>query len=102
MLLFAAVVSAVVGDRTEALIIVGIMAMSVGLSFFNEYRSEKAVEALHSQIRHLAFVDRDGRRPRSLSPRSFLVMSCICGSATSFRPICACWRCTGWSAMSLC
>jgi Mg2+-importing ATPase len=61
LLLFAAVVSAVVGDRTEALIIVGIMAMSVGLSFFNEYRSEKAVEALHAQIRHLAFVDRDGQ-----------------------------------------
>ena len=61
LLLFAAVVSAVVGDRTEALIIVGIMAMSVGLSFFNEYRSERAVEALHSQIRHLAFVDRDGQ-----------------------------------------
>ena len=60
LLLFAAVVSAVVGDRTEALIISGIMAMSIGLSFFNEYRSEKAVEALHSQIRHLAFVERDG------------------------------------------
>jgi P-type Mg2+ transporter len=30
LLLFAAVVSAVVGDGTEALIIVGIMAMSVG------------------------------------------------------------------------
>ena len=41
LLLFAAVVSAVVGDGTEALIIVSIMAMSVGLSFFNEYRSEK-------------------------------------------------------------
>jgi P-type Mg2+ transporter len=40
LLLFAAVISAVVGDRTEALIIVGILAMSVGLSFFNEYRSE--------------------------------------------------------------
>jgi P-type Mg2+ transporter len=61
LLLVAAVVSAVVGDRTEAGIIAGIMAMSVGLSFLNEYRSEKAVEALHSQIRHLAFVDRDGR-----------------------------------------
>ena len=61
LLLFAAVVSAVVGDRTEALIIGGIMAMSIGLSFFNEYRSEKAVEALHSQIRHLAFVERDGQ-----------------------------------------
>jgi Mg2+-importing ATPase len=60
LLLVAAVVSAVVGDRTEAAIIGGIMLMSVGLSFLNEYRSEKAVEALHSQIRHLAFVDRDG------------------------------------------
>ena len=66
LLLFAAVVSAVVGDGTEALIIVGIMAMSVGLSFFNEYRSEKAVEALHSQIRHLAFVDRD-RQPAEVA-----------------------------------
>ena len=61
LLLVAAVVSAVVGDRTEAAIIGGIMLMSVGLSFLNEYRSEKAVEALHSQIRHLAVVDRDGQ-----------------------------------------
>ena len=60
LLLVAAVVSAVVGDETEALIIGGIMAMSIGLSFMNEYRSEKAVEALHSQIRHLALVERDG------------------------------------------
>ena len=60
LLLVAAVVSAVVGDRTEALIIGAIMAMSVGLGFFNEYRSEKAVEELHSEIQHLAVVDRDG------------------------------------------
>ena len=61
LLLVAAVISAVVGDVTEALIIGGIMAMSVGLSFMNEYRSERAVEALHSQIQHLAFVERDGK-----------------------------------------
>ena len=61
LLLVAAVVSAVVGDRTEALIIGGIMLMSVGLSFLNEYRSELAVEELHSQIRHLAFVERGGQ-----------------------------------------
>ncbi len=60
LLLVAAVVSAVVGDVTEALIIGAIMAMSIGLSFFNEYRSEKAVEELHSEIKHLAVVDRDG------------------------------------------
>ena len=64
LLLVAAVVSAVVGDRTEALIIGGIMAMSIGLSFFNEYRSEKAVEELHSEIRHLA-----AGRPRRAAGR---------------------------------
>ena len=53
LLLVAAVVSAAVGDLTEALIIGAIMAMSIGLSFFNEYRSEKAVEELHSEIRTL-------------------------------------------------
>ena len=61
LLLVAAVVSAVVGDRTEAAIIGGIMLMSVGLSFLNEYRSEKAVEELHSQIHHAAVVERDGK-----------------------------------------
>ncbi|MGZ6593707.1 MAG: HAD-IC family P-type ATPase, partial [Gaiellaceae bacterium] len=60
LLFVAAVVSAVVGDLTEALIIGAIMAMSIGLSFFNEYRSEQAVEELHSEIKHLAAVDRDG------------------------------------------
>lgn len=60
LLVAAAVVSAAVGDRTEALIIGVIIVLSVGLSFVNEYRSEKAVEELHSQVRHLAFVDRDG------------------------------------------
>ena len=60
LLFVAAVVSAAVGDLTEALIICVILAMSIGLSFFNEYRSEKAVEELHSAITHLTAVDRDG------------------------------------------
>jgi P-type Mg2+ transporter len=60
LLLTAAVVSAVVGDGTEALIIAVIMALSVGLSFLNEYRSERAVEALHAQIRHTVHVARGG------------------------------------------
>ena len=65
--------------------------MSVGLSFLNEYRSEKAVEALHSQIRHLAFVERDGQRDGGrASPTSCRATSCIYASATSCRPTCAC------------
>ncbi len=79
LLLVAAVVSAVVGDRTEALIIGVIMAMSIGLSFFNEYRSEKAVEELHSEIKHLAAVDRDG------VPREIAVTQLVPGDVVHLR-----------------
>jgi Mg2+-importing ATPase len=61
LLVGAAAVSIVVGERTSALIILVIVGLSVGLGFFNEYRSEKAVEELHSTIRHTAVTTRDGR-----------------------------------------
>ncbi len=60
LLLGAAVVSGATGDPTDAVIIGVIVSLSVGLGFVNEYRSEQAVEALHSQIRHQATVRRDG------------------------------------------
>jgi Mg2+-importing ATPase len=37
------------------------MALSVGLGFFNEFRAARAVEALHSRIRHTAVTSRDGK-----------------------------------------
>ena len=79
LLLVAAVVSAVVGDRTEALIIGAIMAMSIGLSFFNEYRSEKAVEELHSEIKHLVAVERDG------APAEIAVTQLVLGDLVHLR-----------------
>jgi Mg2+-importing ATPase len=60
LLLGAATVSGFTGDPSDAVIIGVIVALSVGLGFVNEYRSEQAVEALHSQIRHEAMVIRDG------------------------------------------
>lgn len=56
----AALTSFGVGERTSALIILLIIFLSVGLGFYNEYRSELAVEALHSQLRHSALTLRDG------------------------------------------
>jgi hypothetical protein len=50
----AAIVSVLVGERVDAGIILAIVCLSVGLGFVNEYRSEKAVEELHSGIRHTA------------------------------------------------
>lgn len=61
LLLFAAaLVSAFVGEVTDAVIVLSISALSVGLGFINEYRSERAVEALHSQLHHTAVTSRDG------------------------------------------
>jgi len=57
----ATLVSVVVGEHTNAVIILVIVCSSVGLGFVNEYRSEKAVEELHSSIRHAAVTTRDGR-----------------------------------------
>ncbi len=63
MLLLAvtAVASFFLGERADALIIGAILALSVGLGFANEYRAERAAEALHSEIRHVVPVLRDGR-----------------------------------------
>ncbi|HEX9124691.1 MAG TPA: magnesium-translocating P-type ATPase [Actinomycetota bacterium] len=61
LLVAAALVSILVGQGVDAAIILVIVCLSVGLGFINEYRSEKAVEELHSTIRHSAVTTRDGR-----------------------------------------
>ena len=60
LLLAAAMVSAFVGEATDALIIGLIITVSVGLGFANEFRAERAAAALHEEIRHLVTVVRDG------------------------------------------
>ncbi len=64
LLLGAAVVSGLTGGGTNAVIIVVIVALSVGLGFFNEYRAEVAMEDLRGKISHEAEVLRDGRSCR--------------------------------------
>ena len=60
LLLGCAAVSGFTGDPTDAVIIAAIVAVSVLLSFVNEYRAESAVAALHREIHHRALVRRDG------------------------------------------
>ncbi|GAA0711512.1 cation-transporting P-type ATPase [Dactylosporangium roseum] len=60
LLLVAAVASYFVGERSDAIIIGVILALSVGLGLVNEYRAEKAAEALHSKISHRALAVRGG------------------------------------------
>ncbi len=60
LLLAAALVSGLTGGGTNAVIITVIVALSVGLGFFNEFRAEQAMASLRAQIRHEAEVRRDG------------------------------------------
>jgi len=61
LLLATAVASVFFGERTDALIIFLISGLSVGLGFVSEYRSARAVDALHSQLRHTIAALRDGK-----------------------------------------
>ena len=61
LLLAAALASYLVGEKSDAVIIGVIVAMSVGLGLVNEYRAEKAADALHAQISHRAVAVRDAR-----------------------------------------
>ena len=61
LLLLCAGVSGLTGDPTDAVIISVIIGLSVALGFFNEYRAEVAVAALHDRIRRRALVWRDGQ-----------------------------------------
>ena len=64
LLAVTALASAFVGQASDAVIIGTILLASVGLGFVNEYKAEKAAEALHSSIRHRCVVLRDGH-PRT-------------------------------------
>ncbi len=61
LLLATAAASLFFGERTDALIIFLISGLSIGLGFVSEYRSARAVDALHSQLRHTIVAIRDGR-----------------------------------------
>ena len=79
LLLGAAAISGVTGDPTDTIVIGAIASLSVGLGFFDEYRSEKAVELLHSQIRQRTTVIRDGR------PQNVDVVELVPGDVVELR-----------------
>jgi Mg2+-importing ATPase len=60
LLLLTAGLSLFLGDATNAVVIGVILFVSVGLGFSNEFRAERAAEALHSRVTHTAVVVRGG------------------------------------------
>jgi Mg2+-importing ATPase len=60
LLFITAGLSLFLGDATNSVVIGVILLVSVGLGFSNEFRAERAAEALHSRVTHRAVVVRDG------------------------------------------
>ena len=59
LLFVTAVVSVFLGEGANAIIIGVILAASIGLGFANEFRAERAADALHDRVRHTVVVVRD-------------------------------------------
>ncbi|MFF9010212.1 cation-transporting P-type ATPase [Streptomyces goshikiensis] len=102
LLLAAAIASFLVGQRSDAVIIGVIVGASVGLGLVNEYRAEKAAEALHSQIQHRTVAIRDGRPLPWTSPRWCQATWRSSTWEMSSRQISDCSRSPGWNATSRC
>jgi len=61
ILIFAATVSAFVGEWTDAVIVLAVILGSTMLGFVQEYQASNAVEKLRSQVTHKSSVIRDGK-----------------------------------------
>ena len=61
ILFFATIFSAVIGEIIDAIIIFAIVIASAGLGFFQEYRAERALEALKKMLSPAITVVRDGK-----------------------------------------
>jgi Mg2+-importing ATPase len=61
ILIFAAIVSAFVGEYTDAIIVLAVVVGSTMLGFAKEYRASRAVEQLRSQVTIKSSVLRDGK-----------------------------------------
>ena len=102
LLVVTAAASAVVGEGTDAAIIMTIICLSVGLGFFNEYRSARAVEELHSRIRSTALAFRDA----NATPVD--VTQAVPGDVVQlsvgdvFRQMSGCFGRMGWNATNRC
>jgi Ca2+-transporting ATPase len=71
VLIFAALISAIAGESTNAFVILGIVILVAIIGFFQEYKAERAMEALRDMVAPEADVMRDGKM--STIPASDLV-----------------------------
>jgi Mg2+-importing ATPase len=85
ILVFAALIAALVGDWTDAAIVLVIVVGSALLGFAQEYRASAVVERLRARVRARSTVLRDGQ-PTSLLPEEIVPGDVVLLSAGSLIP----------------
>ena len=79
ILLLAAIVSALIGHITDAVIIGAIIILNAGIGYFQEYKAEEIIEKLKKSLRYKALVLRGGVRKevdsRFLVPGDIVILS---------------------------
>lgn len=85
ILIFAAIVSAFVGEWTDAVIVLAVVLGSTMLGFVQEYRASNAVEKLRSQVTIRSSVLRDGK-PQMLPSEQVVPGDVVLLSAGSLIP----------------
>ena len=85
LLLFAAAVSILTGEWTDAVIVLAIVVASVGLGYTREYRAQTAAEELRSRVRVQTVALRDGEA-RSVAIAEIVPGDVVLVSAGSIVP----------------
>ncbi|HVP21020.1 MAG TPA: magnesium-translocating P-type ATPase, partial [Anaerolineaceae bacterium] len=67
ILVFAAIISMITGDLTDAIIVLAILFLSAVMGFIQEYRANNAMEKLRGRVAHKANVLRDGTSQKILT-----------------------------------
>ena len=76
------------GDRHEALILLGFVFVVMGITFVQQRRTERSLEALRDLSSPRALVVETAKRSASLAARWFAATSCCSPKATECRPTC--------------
>ncbi|MFV8370619.1 cation-translocating P-type ATPase [Flavobacterium sp. LB2R40] len=64
ILIAAAIISGIIGDITDTIIILAIIIINAAVGFFQEYRAEKAMEALKNMVANHTYILREGKMIR--------------------------------------
>jgi magnesium-transporting ATPase (P-type) len=89
VLLAAAALAAAIGHYVDALVVLGVVLLNAIISYLQEGRAERALEAISAMIDPRASVIRDGRR-------KVVAAEDIVPGATGYRRIC------GWCGRAIC